>query len=149
MAGEKLRRLALHGITIQCGTKSDLIAPFKTLTDSYTQFLSEKPSPVSIQWLGHPNPYHTKLHYRSIPCFNTLVDSVRFFITISIITLFSYAQHFYIAELYLNLTQRWGMPSFIILLSNSEFQNIAEHYPILVLCWRTPNNNTLLSYTLP
>ena len=98
--GEKLRQPALHAIIIHCGTKSAWIAPVNKLTDLYTQFLPKKLNLISFQWLGHPNSYHTILHYRSIPCPNTFVDSVRYFITACFISLLSYTQRFYIAELY-------------------------------------------------
>ena len=118
--GEKLRWPALHAIKIHSGTKSTQIAPSNTLMDSCTQFLPKKPFFTSVYWLWHPNSYHTKLYYRSVPCLNTLVDSVRFFIKACCITLLGFTQHFHIAEL----------------------------YPILSHCWGIPNNKTLLSYTL-
>ena len=39
--GESLRRPAIQAFIIHCGTKSVRVAPPKTLTDSYTQFLSK------------------------------------------------------------------------------------------------------------
>ena len=119
--GEKLRRPALHAIKIYSRTKSTRIATPNTLTDFYTQFLPKKPNLCSIFLLGHPNPYHTKLYYRSVPCPNTLMDSVLFSMKACFIKLISHTQHFYIAEL----------------------------YPILPHYWGIPNIKTLLSYTLP
>ena len=54
------------------------------------------------------------------------------------ITLLSFTQPFYIAELYTILTQCWGITYLIILLSSSKK---------LIHCWATPNPNTLLRYT--
>ena len=55
------------------------------------------------------------------------------------ITLLSFTQTFYNAELYPILTHCWGILYLITLLSNSHW---------LILCWAIPNPNTLLRYSL-
>ena len=79
------------------------------------------------------------LHYRSIPCLNTLVGSVCYLITMLKNSLLHYIvelyPNFYIADLYPILTQCWGIPYLIIMLSN--FQR-------LKFCWAITNPNTLL-----
>ena len=62
---------------------------------THTLGLCRKPNPISIRWLGHPNPNSLLLHYLSIPCLNTLVGSVRCLITLLKCRLF-----YYIVELY-------------------------------------------------
>ena len=113
--GEKLRRPALHAIKIHGGTKSTEIEPSNTLTDSRTQFLSKKPIFSSIHWLWHPNSYHTKLYYRSVPCLNTLVDNVRFFIKACFITLLSYTQSYHFVEVYPTIKHCWAIHCLTIL----------------------------------
>ena len=114
---------------------------------------AEKRKRNSIQWLRQPNPNHKLWHYRSIPCPNTLVGSVRCLITLlkyslSYYIVESYTQHLYTAELYPVLTCCWGRSSLSIMLSNSQFQSIAELYPIL-LHWRgIPSFKTLVRWTL-
>ena len=99
---------------------------------THTLGFCRKPNPSSIQWLGHPNSNPILLHYRSIPCLNTLLRNVGYLITLLkyslFITLLSYTQHFYIAERYAILSHRWGIAFFL-------------------LCWTIANFNTLSSYT--
>ena len=59
--------------------------------------------------------------------------------TACFITLLSFTQHFYIAELYPILIHCWGIPYFITMLSNSQ---------TLIHCWAIPNTNTSLRYSL-
>ena len=109
----------------------------------HTLDFCRKPNPISIRWLGHPNPNSLLMHYRSIPRLNTLVGSVRYPITLLKYRLFHYIvelyTHFYIAELHLILTHCWGIPYRITLLSNSQ---------TLIHCWATHNPNTLVKYSL-
>ena len=83
------------------------------------------------------------LHYRGIPCLNTLVGSVRYLITSLKYSMFHYilrfTQLYHIAELYPTLTHCWGIRYLNTLLSNSQ---------ILIHCWAIPNLNTLLRYNL-
>ena len=83
------------------------------------------------------------LHYRSIPCLNTLVGSVRYLITLLkyslFLTMLSFTQPFHIAEPDPILTHCWSIPYPITLLSNSQR---------LILCWAIPYLNTLLRYSL-
>ena len=96
----------------------------------------------------HPiQKYITEVNF--IPCLNTLVDSVRYFNTACFIKLLSYTQQFFIANPYEILTQCWGLPYLNILLSNSQFQYVAELYPILSHWWCIANNITFLSYNQP
>ena len=146
--GEELRWPNLYAIIKHFETKSARIAPLNTLTVSYTQLLLTKPILISIQWLGHPNPNHTILHYRNILCFNTLVDSVRYLLQPTTLhcwaipnyfTLLSYTQpqlNFKVSTIFFFC---WAIPNFFY---------IAELYPILSHCRGTPKINTLLSYTL-
>ena len=100
-------------------------------------------NPISIRWLGHPNPNSLLLHYRSISCLNTLVGSGLYLITLLKHRLFHYIVElyptFYIAELWPMLIHCWGIPYLITLLSNSQK---------LIHCWAEPNPNTLLRYSL-
>ena len=110
-----------------CG--SHLLIHWRTHTLGFCR----KPNPISIQWLGHPNPNSLLLHDRSIPWLNTLVGSVRY-----LITLLKYLLFHYIVEFYPILTHCWGQPYLKRLLSNSQK---------LIHCWAIPNPNTLLRYT--
>ena len=134
--GEKLRRPALHAIIIPCGIKWARIAPPNTLTDSYTQFLLEKFNRISTQWLGQPNPYHTILHYRSIPCLNTLLDNVCFF----------YSLLHYIVELYTKFLHCWAIPNPNTMLTYDLFYYTAEQLPISIHSWAIPHLSTLSIY---
>ena len=113
--------------------ESHVLIHWRTHTFSFCR----KPNPISIRWVGHPNPNSLLLHCRSIPCLNTLVGSVRHLITLLkyclIVKLLSFTQHFYIAELYPILTHCWGIPYLITWLSNSQ---------ILLHCWAIPNPKT-------
>ena len=63
--------------------------------------------------------------------------------TAPFITLLSYNEHFYIADLCLILSlcsDGWSIPYLITLLSNCQ---------IPIHCWAMPNPNTLFTYTLP
>ena len=127
-AGENLRRPALHAIKEHSGTKSTRIAPSNTLTDSHTQFLPEKPNFSSIYLLWHPNSYHTKLYYRSLPCPYTLVDSVRFFIKTCFITLLSYTQSYHIVEVYPTTKHCWAIHCLTTLSNNGRSKYIAVSF---------------------
>ena len=59
--------------------------------------------------------------------------------TTCFITLLSFAQSFYIAQLNPILTHCWGIPYHNTLLRNPQ---------ILICCWPIPNPNTLLSFNL-
>ena len=127
--GKKFRWPAPHAIIIHCGTELASIVPLNTLR-THTFGVYQKPNPISIQWLRHPNANHIILHYRSIPCLKTLVGSVRYHLTLLkyslFFTLLRYTQQFYNAELHLKLTHFLEIPYLIKLLSTSEFQYIAE-----------------------
>ena len=131
---------------------------------------SRKPNHISIRWLGHPNPNSLLLHYRSIPCLNTLVGSVRY-----LITLLKYRLYHYIVELFPTLLHCWVVPNANTLLRYTLSYYIAKQFPIsiltelyptlrqnwgtryliillsnsqlLILCWAIPNPNTSLRYT--
>ena len=126
---------------------SHLIVHWRTHTVNFCR----KANPMSIQWLGQPNPNPILLHYRSIPCLNTMLVSVRYLVTLLKYSLFNiflrYTQHFYKAELYPILTHFWGIAYPITSLSNSQFQYITELYPILTHCWGIAYLITLLSYS--
>ena len=63
-------------------------------------------NPISIRWLGHPNPNSLLLHSRSIPCLDTLVGSGRYLITLLKCRLFHY-----IVELYPTFLHCWAIPN--------------------------------------
>ena len=91
---------------------------------THTLGFCRKPNPISIRWLGHPNPNSFLLHYWSIPCLNTLVGSVRYLITPLKYSLFHYIVEFH--------------PTFFTLLSYTQSQYIVEVYTILLHFWRIP-----------
>ena len=101
---------------------------------THTLGFCREPNPISIRWLGNPNPNSLLLHYRSIPCLNTLVGSVHY-----LFTLLKYRLFHFIAGLYPILTHCWGIPYLNTLLSNSQKP---------IHCWAIPNPNTLLRYSL-
>ena len=68
------------------------------------------------------------------------MDSVRYIITACFITLVSYFQHFYIAELYPYLSHCWGIPNIETLLSYTLSYYIVELAPILIHCCRLSRN---------
>ena len=78
--------------------------------------------------------YPVLIHWWVVYAILLLCWSTAFFIT-----LLSFTQPFYIAELYPILTHCWGIPYAITLLSNSQR---------LRFCWVIPNPNTLLRYSL-
>ena len=92
-----------------------------------------KPNPISIRWLGHPNPNSLFMHYRSIPSLNTLVGSVRY-----LITLLKYRLFHYIVELHPTFLLCWAIPDPNTLLKYTLPYYIAKQFP---------NTNKLLSYT--
>ena len=119
---------------------------------THTLRFCRKPNPISIRWAGHQNPNQILLHYRSILCFNTLVGSVRYLVTLLKTSLF-----FYIDEQFPISVHCWVVPNpntmfrytqLFTLLRSTLTPWIAEFYPILTNCWGIPNINTLLSYTL-
>ena len=83
------------------------------------------------------------LLYRNIPCLNTLMVVYATLLlcwsTACFISLLSFTQLFYNAELNLFLAHCWGIPYLITLPSNTQK---------LIHCWATPNPNTLLRYSL-
>ena len=91
------------------------------------------PNPISIRRLGQPNPNYFLLHYRSIPCLNTLVGSVRY-----LLSLLKYSLFHYIIELQPTFLHCWAIPNPNTLLRYTPPYYIAMQYP---------NTNTLLSYT--
>ena len=107
----------------------------RVLTHWRTQTFSfgPKPNPISIRWLGHPNPNSLILHYRCIPCLNTLVGSVRY-----LIILLRYSLFYYIVELYPTFLHCWAIPNPNILLRYNLSYYMAKQFP---------NTDTLLSYT--
>ena len=137
--GKKLKQPALPAIITHCGSKSARIAPLNTLTDSYIRFC-RKNNLISIQWFGNPNPYHTILHYRCTPCFNTLLKSVRY-----LITSLEYSLFYYIVELYTTFLLYWATPNPNISVRYSISNYIAELYPTLVHCRTMADLNMLLS----
>ena len=150
--GEELRWPDLHAMIIHFESKSARIAPLNTLTVSYTQSLLTKPILISIQLLGHPNPNHTILHYRDIPCFNKLVDSVRYFLQTTLLhcwaipnyfTLLSYTQPQLNFEKSTTFLYCWAIPNFITLLSYTQSYHIAEVNLILIACLAIPYLSTL------
>ena len=88
--------------------------------------------------------YFTKVHLVLIHWWGVSAISLLCGITACFITLLSYTQHFYNAELYPILTPCLGIPYLITLLSNSQFQHAAGLYLILTNCLRIPNFITLL-----
>ena len=79
-------------------------------------------------------PYPVLIHWWVVYAILLLCWSTDCFIT-----LLSFTQHFYNAELYPTLIHCWGIPYLTTLLSNSQ---------ILIHCWAIPNPNTLLRYSL-
>ena len=73
------------------------------------------------------------LHYRNIPCLNTLMGSVRY-----LITLLKYSLFHYIVELYPDFLQCWAKP-----ISNTLLGYILSYY----IAKQFSKTNTLLSYT--
>ena len=100
---------------------------------THTLNFCRKPNPISIRWLGHPNPYSLLLLYRSIPCLNTLVGGVRY-----LITLLKYCLFHYIVELYPKILLCWAIPNRNTLLRYTQYYYIAKQFP---------NTNTLRSCT--
>ena len=125
MVGGKLRRPALHATILLCGTKSVRIATPNTLTDSYTQLLpttdpylffltrTSKSKPSIITLLK----FTVSVHWRVV--YAILLSG---WSTACFITLFSFTQHFYIAEPYPILTHCWGIAFPNTLLNSSWFQ---------------------------
>ena len=111
---------------------------------THTLGFRRKPNPISIRWLGHTKiqtiyyciteAYPVLIHWWVVYAILLLCWSTACFIT-----LLSYTQHFYIAELYAILIHCWCMPYLITLLSNSQKP---------IHCWAIPNPNTLLRYSL-
>ena len=153
---EKLSRLTPHTIIIHCGTKSDRIARPNTLTDSYTRFLPKTQS-YTISMTRTPKSIPNKITLPKYTCLNLLVDSVRYLIffcwsTACFITLLSYTQHFYNAELYPILTYFWGVPlllpcwpitDFTTLPKRYQSYHIVEVYSPLTHCWAITYLSTL------
>ena len=92
-----------------------------------------KANPISIGWLGHPNPNPTFLHYRSIPCLNTLVGSVRY-----LIALMMYSMFYNNAWLDSTLLHCLAIPN-----PNTSLRYTLCYY----IAKQFLNTNTLLSYT--
>ena len=125
--GERLKR----PIRKHWWKKSDRIAAPFILTVSHFQFLLKAQSYPSSQ-TRTPNflPYNL-----TFPKFNlSEYIGVCYSITACFITLLSYIQNFFTAELNPILTQCWGMPFFITLLSSSHFKYFAQLFPILSRC---------------
>ena len=109
--------------------RSHLLIHWRTHTLDFCR----KPNPISIRWLGHPNPNSLLLHYRSIPCLKTLVGSVRY-----LITLLKYRLFHYIVELYPTFLHCWSIPNPNTLLRYTSSYYIAKQFPKTI---------TLLRYT--
>ena len=116
-------------IAEQHGLQLHVLIYWRTHTFGFCQ----KPNPISIRWLGHPNPNSLLLHYRSIPCLNTLLGSV-----LHLFTLLKYSLFDYIVELYPTILHCWAIPNPKTLLRYTLSYYMAEQFP---------NTNTLLSYT--
>ena len=103
------------------------------------------------QWLEHPTPYYTILKYRSTPCLNTLMGSVRY-----PFTLLKYSVHCWIVELHPTFLHFGALPNpntffwilcyLIILLSNFQIPFSAEPFPISIYCSTMLNPNILFVY---
>ena len=146
--GKSLSRSFLNAIKKHCRTKSARNAP--PITMRYSHILCRKPNLTSIQRLGYPNPYHTIIHYRSIPCLNAWVGKVRYLISLLKYSLLYHVaeliQSQYIVEQIPTSIPCWGKPSPTTLLSNSQFQYNAELYSIPSYCWGIPNINAVLRF---
>ena len=94
---------------------------------------SWKPNPISIRRLGHPNTNSLWLHYRSIPCLNTLVGSVRY-----LVTLLKYRLFHYNVEPYPTFLHCWVIPN-----PNTLLMYTLSYYIVKQI----PNTITFLSYT--
>ena len=122
-----------------------------------------KPNPISIRWLGHPNPNSLISHYRSIPCPNTLVGSV-----CDLITLLKYSLFHYIVEFYPTCLHCWAIHNPNTLFRYTLSYYIAKHFsttdtlltytkskynskiePILLHCCAFPNFNTYWAIISP
>ena len=133
---EKLRRPVLHAIKISNGTKSIRIAPHSTLTDSCTHLAK---IPTVSQFNDSDTQIQTISSY-TIEAYPVLIhwwvaDAILLLCwsTACFVTLLSFTQHFYIAELYLILIQCRGIPHLITWLSNSQ---------VLIHCWAITNPKT-------
>ena len=142
--GDRLFTLSYY-IVEQSRLESHVLIHWRTHTYGFCR----KPNPISIRWLGHPNPNSLILQYRSIPCLNKLVGSVRY-----LITLLEYRLFHYLVELYPTFLHYWAIPNPNTLLKFTLSQNIAEQfsisihtelYPILRHYWGIPYLITLLS----
>ena len=100
---------------------------------THTLGFCRKPNPISIRWLGHPNPNSLLLHYRSRPCLNTLVGSVRY-----LNSRLKYRPFHYIVELYPTFLHCWAIRSPNTLLGYTVSYYIAKQFS---------NTITFLSYT--
>ena len=96
---------------------------------SYALGFCRKFKLISCKGIEHPNPYHIFLHWRKIPCLNTVVGSVRY-----LITLLKYTQPYYSIELYPALIHCCGILYLKTLLEHTQYQHIAEVNPIFVHC---------------
>ena len=128
--GENLRRPALHAFIKHCGTKSARMAPPNTMTDSYTRLLpkartylilmtrTSKSKPYFIKLPKYTVVIHWWVEYAILLlCWNT-----RCFVT-----LWSYTQHFYTAELYPIKSHSWLMPYLVILLGIPNFKTLLSY----------------------
>ena len=100
-------------------------ATLSQFDDSDTQF--------QTLYYCNTEAYPVLKHWRVVDAILLLCRSIDCFIT-----LLSFTQHFYIAELYPILIHCWGVPNLITLLSNSQ---------ILIHCWAIPNPNTMFRCT--
>ena len=91
-------------------------------------------TPKSIQYI--------LLHYRSIPCLNALVGSVRY-----LITLRKYRLFYYIVELCAKFLNCWASPNPKTLFTYTHFYCIAKQFRISIHWWAILNPNTLFRYT--
>ena len=142
--GEKLRRPVLDTCITPCGTKSARIARRNTLTDSYIRFLLKTQpfltfvtrTPKSNSYIITFPKYTVLIHWWivyanlllcwSTPCFITLLSETstkshcwsipNLNITPYLFTWLRKSQFQYIAELYPMLTHRLDIPNFITLL---------------------------------
>ena len=139
--GKKFRR-RLYTLSIyivqQNQLGSHLFKHWRTQTLSFRQ----KPYKNSIPWLRHPNLNHMIIQYRSKPCLNTLVGSLR-----HLKNLLKFSPFYHIVELYQIFLHCWAIPSPNTFLRYTLSYYIAKQFPLSIHSWAKPNPNTLFRYT--
>ena len=122
-AGKKLElwRPALHASILHCETKSAMIAPPNTVTDSYTRFSPrEQPYLNSMTRTAKSKLYYITDNNLSTHWWVVYAIFLLCLKTACFITLLNYTQHFHIADLFPILTHCWdwwSIPYFVTLLS--------------------------------